>query len=256
MIRFGLVFGAVLAVCSGAGAETAKYDHVHLSATDPAAAVEWYSVHMDGKKIEGAADRLTFGDVLVIFFKRDAGLEGSEGSSVDHIGFSFPDLDAKMKSYAAAGVKVLGEVREIAGKFKFGFVEDPWGTKIEVMEDAETLGFHHIHLRGENPSEILDWYQTAFGGERTKFKDMLDAVKYGPVWLLAQNSRGAELAGTKGRSLDHLGWAFPDLDAAAKRLKEQGVTFTMEPRPFRDLRIAFVEGPGGVSIELVQRPGG
>ena len=42
------------------------------------------------------------------------------------------------------------------------------------------------------------------------------------------------------------------LDAAAVDLKAKGVKFTMEPRPFRNLKIAFIEGPDGVSIELVQ----
>ena len=122
------------------------------------------------------------------------------------------------------------------------------------MEDEETLGFHHIHLSSAEPAKTLDWYENVFGGERTKYKGMLDALRYGTVWLLAQNSRGEEVAPTQGRAIDHLGWGFADLDAAAVVLKSKGVNFTMEPRPFRDLKIAFIEGPDGVRIELVQRP--
>ena len=180
----------------------------------------------------------------------------SEGSSVNHIGFSFEDLDAKVEELRAAGVKITAEPREL-GPIKFGFVEDPWGTRIEVMQDPETLGFHHIHLMGTNPTEILDWYQNALGGERTRYAGMLDALKYGDVWLLAQRSR-EEMAPTQGRAVDHLGWGVADMEADAKALKEKGVTFTMEPRPFNRpevaVAIAFVEGPGGVRIELVQRP--
>ncbi len=251
-----LVISVAGATCIAAAAATFPYDHVHLSADDTAKAVAWYVTNLGGEDM-GKPDRLRFGETLVIFFKKGPGLEGSEGSSVDHIGFSFPDLAAKMKQFQESGVKIVAEVKEVPGKFKYAFIEDPWGTKIEVMEDPETLGFHHIHLKGPEPAAILDWYVNAFGGERTKYKDMLDAVKYGNVWLVAQNSND-ELAATKGRSLDHLGWQTRDLDAAAIELKGKGVKFTMEPRPLGDpkagIKIAFVEGPGGVSIELVQRP--
>ena len=244
----------VIALSGAAVAETMPYDHLHLIATDPAEAVEWYAKYMGGEKMDSDS-RLRFGPTLVIFFKRDAGFEGSDGSSVDHIGFSFPDLDAKMKEFEAAGIKILGEVREVAGKFKFGFIEDPWGTKIEVMEDPETLGFHHIHVAGSEPTEILDWYENAFGGERTKYYGLLDAVKYDDIWLLAMKKDN--VTPSKDRSIDHLGWGVKDMEADAKMLKEKGVKFTMEPRPFNPevaIAIAFVEGPDGVRIELVQRP--
>ena len=51
--------------------------------------------------------------------------------------------------------------------------------------------------------------------------------------------------------------AVPDLDAAAAALKAKGVEFTLEPKQARPgLRIAFVRGPQGISIELLQRGGG
>ncbi len=254
-LTIGLTATFLLVLSAASSAEGMPYDHMHLIATDPAAAVEWYAKHMDGETI-GKKDRLRFGTTLVIFFEREPGFEGSDGSSVDHIGFSFHDLDAKMNEFREAGIKLLAESKEVPGKFKYAFIEDPWGTKIEVMEDHETIGFHHIHLKGPEPAKILDWYQNAFGGERTKYKGMLDALNYGGVWLLAQGARDA-MAPTKGRAIDHLGWGVKDMDADAKTLKEKGVKFTMEPRPFNPeiaIAIAFVEGPGGVRIELVQRP--
>ena len=39
----------------------------------------------------------------------------------------------------------------------------------------------------------------------------------------------------------------------AEGMKEKGINFTMDPRPFRSLHIAFIEAPDGVRIELVQR---
>ena len=56
------------------------------------------------------------------------------------------------------------------------------------------------------------------------------------------------------RGLDRFGFAVPDLDAAAAALKAKGVEFTLEPKRVRPgLRIAFIRGPQGISIELLQR---
>ena len=35
-------------------------------------------------------------------------------------------------------------------------------------------------------------------------------------------------------------------------IAQVSVEFTIEPRPFRGIRISFVEGPDGVRIELVE----
>jgi catechol 2,3-dioxygenase-like lactoylglutathione lyase family enzyme len=245
-----LLFLGCLALLAAPAVAEAPYHHVHLTATDAGEAAAWYAEHMGGELARGGQG-VDYDGVLVIFFVKED-FPGSDGSAVDHIGFSFPDLAAKMSAYEAAGVKILSEVRDVQGKFKFAFVEDPWGTKIEVMEDPNQVGFHHIHLKGADPDAIFDWYEAAFGGTRDSFAGMLPALRYGTVWLLVQNSRGAEVAATTGRAIDHLGWSFADLDAAAVDLKAKGVKFTMEPRPFRDLKIAFIEGPDGVSIELVQ----
>ena len=233
------------------GPPTAPYHHMHLTTTDIAEAVDWYARHMGGTVPEGGG-RLSFGDTVFVFFERPAGFEGSAGSGVDHIGFSFENLEAKVTELEAAGVKILSEVRDVRGQFKFAFIEDPWGTKLEVMEDKELLGFHHIHLRATDPEATFDWYEQAFGGVRDSYKGMLPALRYGDLWLLVHNSGGEEPSPTQNRAIDHLGWAFADLESAAEELKAKGVRFTLEPRPFRNLKIAFIEGPHGVRIELVQ----
>jgi hypothetical protein len=42
------------------------------------------------------------------------------------------------------------------------------------------------------------------------------------------------------------------LDDLGDVFSSNGVEFTMEPRPFRGIRISFVEGPDGVRIEVVE----
>jgi lactoylglutathione lyase len=251
-----LLIACTLAMSAGA----TDYGHIHLTATDAKAASEWYAKHFggtssgfggetgDGVKI----DRVMLDGIGIIFFQKPEGFEGSVGSAVDHIGFSMEGIAAKAEALVADGATMDGEPRNFGG-MDLAFVVDPWGTKIEIIDDPETRGLHHIHVHSADAAGTLDWYEAAFGGERAKFKGVLPALQYDNVWLIVQGSK-KELAPTKGRSMDHLGWNFPDLEAAAKDLKAKGVKFTLEPRPYKNIKIAFIEGPEGVSIELVETP--
>src|SRR2546428_9369592 len=121
-------------------------DHIHLNVPDQTKGVEWYQKYFGGQPMTEALDRLMFGDTRLIFLRNDKG-QPSTGSALDHIGFSVANLDAKMKELEAAGIKVVSPAREVQGLFKLAFVEDPWGTRIEVVQDSEKLGLHHVHLR-------------------------------------------------------------------------------------------------------------
>jgi len=252
----------VLSAALGAWAQapTLPYDHIHLNVPDQAKAVEWYQKNFGGTPTAEAPDRLMFGTTRLIFLKNANG-QPSAGSSIDHIGFSFADLDAKMKALEAAGVKVVTPVRDVPNLFKLGFVEDPWGTKIEVVQDTGLLGLHHIHLRAADPAEMFTWLLAKFGGERTKLKGQIDAVKYSAagfsdMWVLVQ--RG-ESTPSDGHAIDHIGWRATNLVEKIAELKTAGVKVLTEPRPLTladktTIQFAYVEGPAGTKIELVQRP--
>lgn len=229
-------------------------DHIHLNVPDQAQGVAWYQKNFGGQPLTEAPDRLMLGDTRLIFLKNDKG-QPSSGSALDHLGFSVPDLDAKMKELEAGGVKIVNPVRDVQGLFKLAFVEDPWGTRIEVVQDSEKLGLHHVHLRGPDPAALLAWYKEKFGGDVGKLKDRIDGVRYGGVWILAQ--RG-DASPSEGHAIDHIGWRTNDLNAKTAEYKGQGVKFTTEPRPLRlasgvMVNFAYLEGPAGAKIELVQR---
>ena len=59
---------------------------------------------------------------------------------------------------------------------------------------------------------------------------------------------------TPYRGLDHFGLAVTGIDAIAADLKAKGVEFTREPTTIRPgVRVCFIRGPEGVSIELLDR---
>ncbi len=154
-----------------------------------------------------------------------------------------------MKELEAGGVEIVSGVEQ-EGPIKFAFIKDPWGTLIEIVEDPEITGYHHSHLATADVDKTLGWYEAAFGGERTKFAGIVPGIRYDNVWLLAKKV-DAPQAATKGRSIDHISWGFADLDAAAVDLKAQGVKFVSGPIAFGGGKIAFIEAPEGVRIELV-----
>ena len=105
MRMFVLFAMAALAAAAPASAQTILpiVDHIHLLVPDQPKAVEWYQKNFGGAPMTEAPDRLMFGETRLIFLKNEKG-QPSTGSAIDHIGFSFADLDAKMKELEAAGV--------------------------------------------------------------------------------------------------------------------------------------------------------
>ena len=228
----------------------AIFHHVHLTSSDPPAAIQWYLKNLGGRITKvGPFDAVLYGTTNVLFTKKAEGFPGSVGSSVDHVGFSYKDIDAKMKELADAGVEIVSGVEQ-EGPIKYAFVKDPWGTLIEIVEDAQITGFHHIHLATTDPAVTLAWYANAFGGEITRFAGLIPGIRYGDAWVLAKKV-SEQRAPTKGRAIDHVSWGFGDLDAAAIELKAKGVKFVSGPIAFGGGKIAFIEAPDGVRIELV-----
>src|SRR3954469_21531450 len=121
LTRVALAVAAM--VCSAAGSATAQtpvmpiLDHIHLNVPDQAKAVEWYQKYFGGTPMTEAPDRLMLGDTRLIFLRNDKG-QPSTGSALDHLGFSFADLEAKMKEFEAAGIKVVTPARDVPGLFK------------------------------------------------------------------------------------------------------------------------------------------
>src|SRR4051794_35133984 len=59
---------------------------------------------------------------------------------------------------------------------------------------------------------------------------------------------------TPYQGLDHFGLVVSGIDGIAAELKQKGVEFTKEPTTVRPgVRVCFIRGPEGISIELLER---
>ena len=246
-------------------ARAADYHHVHITGASPSEGVRWYTRHLDCEPVADRPDAADCDGVELIFMVQPT-MGSTQGTGVNHIGFSYPDLTAKMAELEAVGVRGSGvrlqrfpdgsTVRDVPGLFKIGFIFDPWGTRIEMVEDFATLGFHHIHLSATDPAATLAWYQDVFGGEPASLKGRLDGLRFGDVWVLVSDHGEGTPATTRGRALDHIGFVVPDLDAAAADMRRRGVVFEEAPAVPEGGRTtakrAFIVGPDNVRLAVVE----
>ena len=258
-----LVLAAASLVVLPVLARAADYHHVHVTSSNASEAVKWYERYLDCQPLADRDDGVDCAGAQVVFDSRPS-LGTSQRTGIDHISFSYADLTTKMAELEAVGVRGSGvrlqrfedgsTLREVPGLFKYGFIFDPWGTRIEMVEDADTLGFHHIHLSSTDPAATLAWYQEMFGGETARLRDRLDGLRLGDIWLLAMSAE-ATPAATTGRAIDHIAFSVDNLDAAAAGMRRDGVAFLEEPATPEGGRTsakrAFIRGPDNVSLAVV-----
>ncbi len=232
----------------------AGFDRVQINVGDPPAAAHWYANNLGGHltKVD-SAPAVSFGKMRLSFSKVQGTIGESTTSGIDHLGFSYENLDAAMQRFAKSGVRVVSGI-EKDGPVRYAFIHDPWATLIEVVEDPEIRGFHHIHLATTDPKATLKWYTETFGGKVARFAGLIAGIRYGDEWILVKQVERRR-APTKGRAIDHLSWPFTDLDHAARRLENKGVRFETGPGDVAASRSLFVHDPAGVRLELV-RPAG
>ena len=248
-------------------AQAASYHHVEIISPSPSEATAWYTRHLDCEPVPGRNDTAACNGIELIFAARPT-MGSTQGTGVDHIAFSYADVAAKMAALEAVGVRGSGvrlqrfangaTLRDAPGLGKQGFLFDPWGTRIELVQDPDRIGFHHVHLSAADPGKTLAWYERAFGGKPGKLGNAEAGLRFGNAWLLAAKHPEGEPAPTRGRAITHIAFSMPDLDSAVPRLSRRGIEFEgppeVPPNGRSDAKTAFVRGPDNVTV-LVVEPG-
>jgi catechol 2,3-dioxygenase-like lactoylglutathione lyase family enzyme len=112
------------------------FHHVHLSSMDPAASLAWYAQRFGGERVKfKGEDALKYGEVLVLVQKARTAPGPSIGHALDHVGWRVANLDKTLEDLK--GIKVLQGVTNLqlaTGPVRYSFVEDPSGTKIEIVQ--------------------------------------------------------------------------------------------------------------------------
>ena len=124
-----------------------------------------------------------------------------------------------------------------------------------------TYAWDHIHLRSPDPEATATWFERMLGAQviRTmqQGKPRIDLKLGGANIFIAPVAAGDGVNAppvTPYQGLDHFGLAVSGIDAVEAELRAKGVEFSKEPHsPRPGIRICFLRGPQGVSIELLDR---
>ena len=124
---------------------------------------------------------------------------------------------------------------------------------------------NHVHIRSLDPHASASWYEKHFGAKILSAREVMPGTITvsmeldGPVRLnissqLAGSSPKRADAELNRLGLEHFGFVVDDLEGDLDRLETAGIPIVL---PLTEVtgggRLAYIEGPDDVLIELVQR---
>ena len=244
------------------------YGHHHLNVTSIDAHKKFWVDTLGGKsvKVGTSPNEIVMFPNVLIFLRQQAPTGGTKGTTVNHIAFAVKDVRQMRDKARGAGYPIV--TREEAGAgdvvtddVSFNkeqgsssiFVMGPDDIKVQffqVKNSSAPIGLHHIHFAGP-AAEMRDWYVKQFGATPGKRGAYVTAnlpgvdLSFGPA---------TNVAATRGRVLDHIGFEVKNLDAFCKKLESEGIKLD---RPYTkvpalNIAIAFIYDPWGTYIELTE----
>jgi catechol 2,3-dioxygenase-like lactoylglutathione lyase family enzyme len=124
-----------------------------------------------------------------------------------------------------------------------------------------TWQYDHTHFKCTDPEKTIAFFKENFGATevaRVMSGTMpITTLEIGGLWYNFSPQRNDETAAKASGpvyGVYHIALKTKDLDAEAAKMKARGVKFTQDvTQPNPKMKMAFVEGPDGISIELLQR---
>ena len=248
------------------------YGHHHLAVTSADVTKKFWVDALGGVATKIGTTEIIKVQNALIFMAARKPTAGSKGSTVDHLGFSVPNLRQVVDRIKAGGFKMVTAAEapaNITVKDDIGVVEGtgpvsgiayamaPDDVKVELVEmKAQTvpIASHHVHFFGPQ-KEMQAWYMQTFGagaGTSANPAAFISATLPG----LVMNFTPAQTtpAGTQGRAIDHIGFEVKNLEAFTKKLEAQGIKLNVPYRqvPALGIAIAFITDPWGTYIELTE----
>lgn len=192
---------------------------------------------------------------MVILFRQQAPTGASEGTVMDHFGLKVRSLQDVLQRWRAAGYQVQREFKGAEG-FPNAYLIGPDEVKIELQEDTalpSKVMAYHLHYILADHLKLRDWYVQTFSAVSRK-RGTHDSADVPGMNLTFQTSATPPTLGTKGRTIDHIGFEVKNLEAFCKKLEAHGVKLDVPYRklPERGIAIAFLTDPNGVYIELTE----
>jgi catechol 2,3-dioxygenase-like lactoylglutathione lyase family enzyme len=244
------------------------YAHHHLNVTSiPEAKKFWVDVLGGTPAKAGPLEMVKFPNVIIVFTQR-APTGGSKGTTVNHVGFHVPSARAIVDKVRGAGYPIITQEEMPAGaavndgvafvaatKGTVAYTMAPDNVKVEFVENAAQtvpIANHHVHFATDKIEAMKEWYVKTFGA-KAGMRGTFQAADL-PGVNLTFGGTAEPVVGTRGRSIDHIGFEVKNLEAFCKQLEAAGIKFD---RPYTyvpqiGFAIAFLTDPFGTYIELTE----
>lgn len=120
--------------------------------------------------------------------------------------------------------------------------------------------FFHVAIKTDDLDAAVTFYRDVLGGELLESGDAGEGNEYAAVSVADKRIYCFEkppyeidgLVEDLPTGILHFGFVVPDVEAAVAESEAAGTDVFMPPSTFGDLRIAFVHGPDGESIEFIE----
>jgi len=173
---------------------------------------------------------------------------GTEGSSVEYVGYKVKNLKDTLAKMDAAGFKPMPGATATRA-----FLLTPDAIKVRLAEDRSlaTPVASDMIQDVPNIAEAQRWYETWFGAKLVKEGDETYADIPGHRILFAEAK--TPVAGTRGRAFDRIGLEVRNLEEFCKKLDGGGIK--LDGKGFTrakamDLSVCVITDPFGTYIEM------
>ena len=235
-----------------------SWGHIHMNVSDVEEHVRIWVEHFGGVRADVPVATVVLPNTLLMF-NAQAPTGGTQGSSIDHFGFSVPNVAEFLERWRADGLEVESEFNGF-GDLPQAYLRLPDDIRVELEEVpslTEVAVPYHVHLYTDGETEALrDWFVEQFSMEPRErgFNPYTADV---PGMNVSFSSSEEPLERSQGRAVDHIGFEIENLEAFVESLTASGVVLDAEYRVIESLGIglAFFTDASGTYWELTERLG-
>jgi catechol 2,3-dioxygenase-like lactoylglutathione lyase family enzyme len=275
------VISTLLVLASVAGASNASaqliaakdapiaYGHHHLNVTSIAEHKKFFVDTLGGVPITLAGGRevVKFPNALVNL-REQKPTGGNRGTTVNHLGFTVPNLQQTLDKVKANGFKVVtkeegpsnlevvGDIGHYPGRaIGLAYVLGPDDLKLEIVESKDQkvpIIANHVHFFGQQNEEMQAWYVKVFGAKAGAPGGLFPSANL-PGLGMAFSQSPTPVVGTQGRVVDHIGFEIKNLPEFLKKVEAMGIKpVNVRQVPEINVSIGFITDPWGTYIELTE----
>lgn len=263
----------------------AHFHHVRLNVTDPQKTLRFYKKYLGAIEVQyhDLAPALFTERSFILLNKVDEPPPYMPRSAISHIGWASVDGQSDYEWLKGQGVEFetpIGKLGDNYGMYFYG----PDKELVELWTGGRNHRFDHVHLWATDVEQMVSWFRDhlnllgqVFPKPTTREKQSIRSIWMGRVqcdnvgivvfgrpdfdsvwWPGGSYSNEDGPAGdfepTRGRAIDHLAFAYRDIQPVFERMKASGLQIVEPIARRQDVGHLsfFVMAPDNILVEIVQ----